>query len=180
MGVTTAVAAAMITMSKLDFMGALKVLERYVREAMSPVTQAEIMEKAARKLERLQQETEMQADIDRALVRPSAPRLCCGGTNQVRRLAWLESFEPEGGLRAQVDVAARAMGLADDNKRAEVALETHNRDADSSMRGHIPPDGVLDHCLFTPAGSWVLYAPPPPPATVFRPVPVVSTAVTWR
>ncbi len=31
----------------------------------------------------------------------------------VRRLAWLESFKREGGLLAQVDAAARAMGLAD-------------------------------------------------------------------
>ncbi len=98
-------------------MDALKVRERYVREAM---TQAEIMGKAARELERLQRE--MQAGIDRALVRPSA-----SGCGKVLRLAWLESFEPEGGLRAQVDAAARAtrMGfLADDNsnRRAE-ALE---------------------------------------------------------
>ncbi len=84
--------------------------------------------------------------------------------------------------------ALRALGLEDgsqDNVLVDPPPEgwhpeTHNRDADSSMRGHIPPDGVLDHCLFTPAGSWVLYAPPPPPATVFCPVPVVSTAVTWR
>jgi hypothetical protein len=61
-----AVAGATLTMmtSDLNFNDALKVRERYVREA---VTQAEIMEKAAREPERLQRE--MQADIDRALVR---------------------------------------------------------------------------------------------------------------
>jgi hypothetical protein len=78
------------------------------------MTQAEIMEKA-RVLERLQQE--MQADIDSALVRPSTRR--CGGN--VCRLAWLELYEQEGWLLAQVDAASHAMGLAYD-KRAE-ALE---------------------------------------------------------
>ncbi len=77
------------------------------------------MEKASLELERLQQE--MQADIDRALVHPSARS--CGGGNNVRRLAWLELFELEDGLRAHLDAAAHAMGLADDNKRVE-ALES--------------------------------------------------------
>ncbi len=69
-----------------------------------------------RALERLQEE--MQEKTDGALVRPSARN--ARNSSIHHRLAWLESFEPEGGLRAQVDAAARAMGSAD--KRA-VALE---------------------------------------------------------
>ncbi len=48
------------------------------------------MEKAARALGRIQDE--MQARIDRALLRPSA----CNSRNSIHRLGWLESFEQEG------------------------------------------------------------------------------------
>jgi hypothetical protein len=62
---------------------------------------AEIMGKAARALVRIQDE--MQEQIDRTLLRPSSS----SKTND-HRLAWLESFEPEGGLCAQVEAAAHA------------------------------------------------------------------------
>jgi hypothetical protein len=104
----------MVAMTDLNLMDEHKILERYVREAVT-MTQAEIMEKAARALGRIQDE--MRARIDRALRRPAARN----ARNSIHRLGWLESFEPEGGLRAQVDAAARAMGLED--RRAE-ALET--------------------------------------------------------
>jgi hypothetical protein len=101
-------------MTDLDFMEALKILERYVSQAMA---QAEIMEKAARALERIQ--AEMQGQIDHVLLRPSSSSSSSKANtdDHWRRLAWLESFEQEGGLRAQVEVAARAMGLEGDGRR---------------------------------------------------------------
>jgi hypothetical protein len=79
--------------------------------------------------------------------------------------------------------ALRALELEEDNGSDNAVLvdtlperwhpETHN--ADGSKHGCIPADGVLDHGLFTPEGSWVLYVLPPP-ATVFLPVPLVSAA----
>jgi hypothetical protein len=66
-------------MSDPDFMDALKIRERYARDAL---TQAEIMEKAARALQRLQRE--MQEDMGRALAPFGSQRR----PRNVHRLAW--------------------------------------------------------------------------------------------
>ncbi len=94
-------------MTDLHFMDALKIRERYA------LAQAEIMDKAARALERIQEEMQ-----GRWIARGSrAPFGSQRPEQQHPPPSGLESFEQEGGLRAQVDAAARAMGLAD--KRAE-------------------------------------------------------------
>jgi hypothetical protein len=85
----------------LNYMQVLKIRERFVVEAME---QAEIMGKAARALVRIQDE--MQEEIDRALMRPPA---ASKAEREGRHLAWLESFEPEGGVRTQVEAVARGL-----------------------------------------------------------------------
>ncbi len=104
-------AAATNMMTDLDFMEVLKIRERFVAEATE---QAEIMGKAARALVRIQDE--MQEEIDRALLRPPASSKA---EKDGRRLAWMESFEPEGGVRAQVEAVARDLAWEGETKQME-------------------------------------------------------------
>jgi hypothetical protein len=100
-------------MTDAGFMDALRIRERYVREAAE---QAERMEKAAGALVRIQ--NEMQREMDRALQRP--PSKTGNKKDDDGRVAWLESFEPEGGLAAQVEASLRDTGL----RNVPNALET--------------------------------------------------------
>jgi hypothetical protein len=63
---------------------------------------------------------EMQEEIDRALLRlPAASKV----EGEGRRLAWLESFEPEGGVRTQVVVVARELACESETRPMQRALE---------------------------------------------------------
>jgi hypothetical protein len=102
-------------MSDLDFMEVLKIWERFVAGA---IEQVEIMGKAACAMVRIQDE--MQEEIDRALLRPPA---ASKAERDARRLACLESFEPEGGVRAQVEVVAREWACESETRPVQRALE---------------------------------------------------------
>jgi hypothetical protein len=78
---------------------------------------------------------EMQGQIDSALLRPSA----CNARNSIHRLGWLESFELEGRLRAQVDAAARVLGFADKRAEAlEALLASLGEEGSSSLLEKLP------------------------------------------
>jgi hypothetical protein len=102
-------------MSDLDFMEVLKIWERFVAEAME---QAEIMGKAARALVRIQDE--MQEEIDRALLCPPAESKA---EREGLRLVWLESFEPEGGVRTQVEAVVRILACESETRPMQRSLE---------------------------------------------------------
>jgi hypothetical protein len=61
----------------------------------------------------------VQEQIDRALLRPPA---ASKAEREARRLACLESFEPEGGVRTQVDAVARKWSETNPVQRALEAL----------------------------------------------------------
>jgi hypothetical protein len=140
---TTNAASAIVSITNLDFMDALKIRERYVREAIDPGRDhGEGGARAARKRCR------GRPTARRAMLRPSPTYK---GGNNINRLGRLASFEPEGGRRAQVDAAARAMGLAaGEDSRAEAAGEDKRAEGRGAA-GIVPPG----------EGGRPLWGPPP-------------------
>ena len=103
---------------------ALKIRERCMAQ---DIKQAEIMGDAARTLVRIQDE--IQARIDCALLRPSSLK-----TNDDHHVAWLESFKLEYGLRAGGDGRARQSFKQEDRLRAQVEVAERAMGVDRGER----------------------------------------------
>jgi hypothetical protein len=65
-------------------------------------------------------------------------------------------------LQLQGDVFEKEEDLVDQLPEGWLRWHPETHSADRTKHGRIPSSGLLEHGLFTPEGSWVLYVAPRP------------------